>query len=194
MDSYENRLAAWKLNHRDEDDLRCAIKAYHWATELGDGAPAAGVLLAKTVWPAVLEHLASRIDYTDLEYDLISTLLITQGWRHLFDGHDTASAFVVRATRYIELGAHSNAMLAEAIGIRFIRAVSGWLEPGTYNASLREIAAALFGEVWCALIYDARGEDDSLAALIEATNPEFIPGRLTSRYENYAVDLPDMSG
>lgn len=74
--------------------------------------------------------------------------------------------------------------------------MSDWIEPTRAidkDAKIRAIAAALFGDAWCTLVYDVRSDLEPLAILVANRKPEFVSGRLTSSQEQLAHTLPDLA-
>jgi hypothetical protein len=130
----------------------------------------------------------------NLAYKLITGLFTKGGWQTFFDSHDTAMDFVVTVIGYIETTVGPIEVYGEATAIRFGRALSKWLPPRleVRPHSVRLIASALFGEPWCAMVYDPCADSAFLAAVISATQPDFLPGRLTSCVAAEAQQLPDL--
>lgn len=152
-------------------------------------------MLAKVVGPAVFEYHAAHTADSRLEYVLLNGLLLTDGWTIMFESQDTALGLVVNTIRYIEGRTPSEKNYGSAIKVRFTAAMSKWIPPNDNagDISLREIASALFGEPWCSVVCDTRSDSESLAGLVRATQPEFLPGRLTAGVEQHAAHLPDMT-
>jgi hypothetical protein len=191
-------LEAWVLNRRGSEhnrgdaDLYSAIGYYTRSSESDvDGG---GAVLAKLVWPKVYGYLFKNEDSSDLEFSLLVGLLITGGWRILFENADVAREFVAVVIDYIEKNADLHTLYADAVAQKLKVAMSEWIAPGAAIGphSLQPIASALFGEPWYAVVYGACDENGTLAAVISATQPDFLPGRISDDIEHGAMALPGM--
>lgn len=200
-------LTAWteslSLPDRDVDDvwkIASAIDAYRaFCTE-----PAICEKLTQHVWIKVLEQYVAGNCEPGLRYYLSLVLLTRDRWREIPERDGLACVFMAMAIGVIEDQA-KNAKHGSTAGVAIVSqlrqqllagGVSEWLPPGSDPTvtPLRDIAAALFGEHWCILVYDsARGQDVSFAELLAANRPAFLPGRLTSALGPVlACGLPDL--
>jgi hypothetical protein len=155
----------------------------------------AGARVTKNAWATVFTTYFVDKSDRNLEFFVLKSLLEHGRWRALCDSAETAHAFVSIVTGYIE--AHDmdwNIELGDAIRTAWAEALSEWIGPteSVEATTLRAIAAALFGELWCVLVYDSRLPDESLAGLIAEFRPEFLPGRMTSCIELQAAHLPEL--
>jgi hypothetical protein len=150
-------------------------------------------------WTTVLrryDRTLSTAPYT--ERHMLTALLREGRWRALFGCEADAHAFVVLLTHYLHMGdARKAPTLSTRDAYRDLRrsvrsGMADWLPQGRTSVTftLGDLAGAFFGEAWTALIYDGRSERATLAHLVEATRPPFLPGRLTADVVQHAEHLP----
>lgn len=204
MGSYEKRvceaLTEWlehlQLKRSDNScfaRLAFAVKTYSSSAEASEDG---GEGLSRSVWLEVFERRVPSRCSPFIDYGLLVGLLETGGWRTLFETAETARAFVLLAIGYIEshrVGSHT--WRATTIQFHLAMVTEAWLDQGIEQgvSTLRDIAAALFGEPWCMLIYDDRVNNELLSDMLAATEPDFLPGRLTVEARPAALKLPDLS-
>lgn len=217
MDAYVNSvwgaLATWSVNlgksgrgNGDIARLVSAMTAYTEAYAEFYSTPPRVVddrceALTLQVWTQVLErHVEAKCkDYLDLA---LRSLLMRGRWRALPSKGGLAHALMALAVQYVEertaveaeLDGGLELLFRDAIKLKLTTAVSEWLPPkmDAHTATLRDVAAALFGEPWCVLVYDSREADASLHRLIWSARPEFLSGRLISDVELVETALPCM--
>lgn len=158
---------------------------------LADG----GEKLTRTVWIEMFKLQLEGVRIGHLDSDLLAGLFTNNRWQSLFDSDAEARSLVLLTTRYLDNYMIFNPLSTSTMWARIVTAWSEWLEPGVgaENATVRSIIAALFGEPWCALVYDVRGESVSLTDLITLHAPEFLPGRLKFEHRQTVEHLPDLS-
>jgi hypothetical protein len=190
-------FAAWesgssqKQRNTSSQALAEAITDYrYWAQSREDG----GALLANVLWPKVLKYHGKGRLGRQLKYAVLQGMLDMDGWRILFERSDTARAFVLSAIRYIETSAGPDQSNADALIIAIERTMPAWSSnEGLSRACMRPLAAALFGEPWCVMVFDESAVMDKLSTLIMTTQPEFLPGLITSKLEHAVLELPQMT-
>jgi hypothetical protein len=195
----EGALSAWignialpESNRSCFDRLSRFLDQYSRSDE---GTPEDRENLTKRVLLEVFEkHYAVDGD-RNVEHAILLELFVDNRWKVLFEKPETARAFVFIATRFVETNMRSIPNYAVTVLRRFCRAMSGRNDGGVQDAdiTLRSIAASLFGEPWCAVIYDTRNSGESLSDLIKSTAPEFVNGVLSADNGRQDVTLPDMS-
>jgi hypothetical protein len=200
--SYSGRVAAALAKflhsglHADIDDL-ARLLGHHYASA-GPGTPD-DETVAISAWVTVLrryDRTSSASSYT--ERCVLPGLLRNDRWRTLFQCEADAYAFVIVLTRCLRRGDARKAPLpAERDAYRDLRrsvhsVMAAWFQPGIEPGqfTLRDLANALFGEAWCATIYDGCSDKISLPHLIESTKPPFLPGRLAADVVQHAENLP----
>jgi hypothetical protein len=137
---------------------------------------------------------------TYAEQCVLTGLLVNNRWKKLFNCETDAYAFVVMLIRYLRKeairsgGAPNDQSEHRAFRLQVHAALATWMPaditPGDFM--LRDLASAFFGEAWCVLVFDGP-KRTTLAALIEATKPVFLPGRLTSDLDPDFAPLPDLA-
>jgi hypothetical protein len=190
-------LLAWmaSTSSNSKSRLECLIRELDAYKASSDAGADRGENFTKSVWLEVFNTYSTVEHGVRVQFYLLSGLLKNERWRTLFEQIDTAHAFVSLAIGYIENNASGIGQQGYLVRSKFAAGLSEWLVPGegVEGTSIREIAAALFGEPWCVLVYDASSPGTSLAALIGATRPEFLPDRLTAGAVQHASPLPDIS-
>jgi hypothetical protein len=154
-----------------------------------------GERITVRVWSEVCRMYFAKNGKNYIGQHLLDEMYKNRRWRRLFDSEKDAHAFVFTAALCIEQNSLSiNKILGDSWRERWAATMPDWIEREDVNQTpqLRAIAAALFGEPWCVLVYDAAGEDASLARLVATTKPEFLPDRLTYGAVQHASPLPDL--
>lgn len=188
-------LTAWESNRRAGyrgNGTLALVRALDKYNASPEATASGGDLLARDVWARLLDYFSNEHRYSRLEFHVLSGLLSGDGWQILFDAEDSARSLVVNAIAFAEANAGLKKENADSIGVKLSIAMAHWIRPAAERetASLRSVAAALFGEPWCVLIYDARGGNESLADVLKATQPEFLPGRVRSGHHAGVPSLP----
>lgn len=116
---------------------------------------------------------------------ILEGLLRNDRWRNCLSTQERARGLVMLAvpmTRY-------NSVVTTDIQ----RVLNVWLKPqGPYEVfSPRSLACALFGEPWCALVYDGLRDRMELGPIIESTQPQFLEGLLAIEPQA-VVGLPSL--
>jgi hypothetical protein len=201
VNTYEDRLSKAVLQwrgceppHRKAyyDQMIREIDAY---VTYSDAEPHKQEIVLKNMWLAVFDRYF-KVDCLGIELSLLQGILENDRWRPLFDKPDTAYHFSFLVFKYVqEMHLDCNHPMGSVV-LRMLRsAMPEWIGPvtGDDENSLRPIAVALFGDPWCAVVYDALGHYESLGVLIATTRPPFLPGRINGSIEPIAAPLPELT-
>jgi hypothetical protein len=170
-----------------------ALTVYGVSTE---ASATGGDALLRNVWLTVYERHCAGTSIGAMELDLLVELFAKDRWRALFQNAESANVLVLMATKFIETNtAHRTKIYGTTVLLSFATAMFEWLPPGADvgSATLRDIAAALFGEPWCSIVADSRSGSVAMAELISISVPEFLPGRLASPTPQEYTVLPEMT-
>jgi hypothetical protein len=166
--------------------LSTVINSFTASHELHNG----GALLVKSVWPVVFSKKGGALGLERVGISLILALLKKNAWRLMFDDYESAFNFSVTALRCAE--SVTKRAEGSAVLMYLGDAMQDWIAPGVTRLSItpRTIAAALFGEAWCVLMYDSSGPSETFADILEQTRPQFLPGRLRTEPNEIAIEMP----
>jgi hypothetical protein len=195
-----NELATWVLNVKGLpfDNIHCVglLKAM-WAYDESDESHTDhGEAVVRRVWSEVSEQIAAGHNIGDLSYDFLLGLITNNRWRAL-ESDGFPRVFVITAITYIEKNCTSASPKSfdGVLKQRFLESVLGGITPQVDFAqtTTRDVVVAMFGETWCDLVRDLRGESESWADLLTVLKPDFLPGQLTSNTQHSALSLPDLA-
>jgi hypothetical protein len=125
---------------------------------------------------------------------ILAGLLQNNRWVPLLERNYTAHALVaLLARKQIPSAMTRPELLMQRDSERRAMAIIHRLVGPTYKVgghSWRAFAKELFGEPWCALVYDSQPEGAYLTDLILRTRPEFLPGVLRDGPPRGSTGLP----
>jgi hypothetical protein len=120
-----------------------------------------------------------------LERHLVAGFLQNNRWQLLIATESGARRWATLVARYLAHMPGSRTVLSDAdiamdrLVMDALHSVLGsWCQEYPYIATQHDLATALFGVVWCEMVFDCRAPSSDLATLIEITEPAFVPGRL----------------
>jgi hypothetical protein len=131
---------------------------------------------------------------------VLHRLLDCDHWRSFMATEDDVYVFAVFVARFFN-PYHVPAMVAgdkqlwELTRVKLYHELKEWLPEYTESTQFdaRTFASALFGEAWCALVYDAMPRGLLLPDLIASTHPPFLPGRLGVDRAEVPLALPALA-
>jgi hypothetical protein len=149
----------------------------------------------------LLEMHDAQIDSNTVrrEHSLLDGLLRNERWRGCLDT-------VAGANRLVVLVANSygdrpdkvgfmgpSQKLCSAVDRELPAMLSAWCPSHTpVPTSKRELAVALFGEAWTALVFDADNPERMMVDVIAETQPRYLPGLVPAQAEYDEEPLPDL--
>jgi hypothetical protein len=197
-DILNEALAEWKAN---EPTAEAFFELSVMLSPVLEIATPAGQIREKIVSAAWLDLLgtcgSSSMVGARGDRDILGGLLRNDRWQQCLFHEDLAYAFVALVANFAQYYASPGTVVAyKDINVRDDLQVMlpQWFG-ATYSARPhrpRDYAQALFGEVWCELVFDATAKNVELSDLILATRPAFLPVRLPRPFNCAVAQLPTL--
>jgi hypothetical protein len=134
-----------------------------------------------TIWETVLKQHMDGYDIDAIAEKMMYGLLDNNLWQKLTSAH--AHEYIALALAKIDSG---QLLFAWSMAKKILP----HHPPALVNS--RDLAAVLFGEPWCCLIYDQRESRASMLDLIHTTAPAFLRGWVEGTVEGQVLALPGL--
>jgi hypothetical protein len=193
-------LGAWTLSGGTSDfKVLTLLLGYPFMGEMAEFVPRDNQADEDVVQQAWLSVFRQHIPDANMsmgwliERHLMVGLLFNNRWHAVFNNEGTAREFVSILARYFWDGAFQGSDLeGNSFWIHLQAAMPEWIPKvvpqGVHAADI--LARAFFHETWVTLVFNSRRKGEALETLIRATQPEFLPGRLTCGQHQSAAALP----
>lgn len=138
---------------------------------------------------------------TYAEQSILTGLLKNDRWRTLFQCEDNAYAFVIVLARYVRKGEPGQTKPTvdrdayQDLLFKAHTAMAPWFGPGIELGAFTslDLACALFGDAWCAFVYESCSDRIALEDVVASTRPPFAAGRLAASLSQAAHPLPELA-